>query len=118
MNGVIMRGWQWGKQGLLGGIVCLLTGCVTPWNTQLPTLYSSHPYVETRRNEQFDPFARSDLGPDTLSRPREYNDPRSTVRQSQDAAIMRSPYVPGVPNPSIAPRIGQPTQRYPQVVPF
>ncbi len=97
--------------------LCLLAGCVTPWNTQMPTPYAGPPAWETRRNERYDPFARSDLGPDTMSRPREYMDPRSSPRQSKDAAIQQGPNVSGVPNPATAPGASQPTQRYSGVVP-
>lgn len=96
----------------------VLMGCVTPWNTQMPTPYAGPPALETRRNEQFDPFARADLGPDTMSRPREYTDPRTNARQAQDAAMRQSPNVPGVQNPVQAPAPIRPTQHYQNVVPF
>jgi len=104
----------------IGTTLLLLSsvGCVTPWNTQLPTPYANHPAVETRRNEQFDPFARADLGPDTMSRPREYTDPRATPRQAADSEIRQAPQVPGVTNPANAPNSTYPTQQYPGVVPF
>ncbi|MBB03103.1 MAG: hypothetical protein CMJ47_10680 [Planctomyces sp.] len=102
----------------LGMLLLSSLGCVTPWNTQLPTPYANHPAIETRRNEQFDPFARSDLGPDTMSRPRQYTEPRATPRHSKETEIRQAPRVPGVMNPVDAPNPTVPTQQYPGVVPF
>ena len=103
---------------------------MTPWNTQLPTPYAAPPAIESRRNEQFDPFARSDLGPDTMSRPREYSDPRSRPRQVFDAAAVNSPIMspggqplspypqPAPQMPPISPVPTQPMQPYPGTNPF
>lgn len=100
------------------GLLTLLAGCVTPWNTQLPTVYSGHPYWENRRNERFDPFARGDLGPETHTRPREYMEPRTYSRRTRESSLNQAPPMPGLPNPMLAPTQGYPPQQFPGAVPF
>ncbi|MCA8987859.1 MAG: hypothetical protein KDA78_09480 [Planctomycetaceae bacterium] len=96
-------------------ISLLAAGCVHPWNTQLPTAYSGDPRFENRRYEQFDPFAATELGPDTYSRPRGYTEARDRTRVSRDSRLYQNPgaAVPG--GPMYAP---QPPAQYPGVVPF
>ncbi len=59
----------------------LLAGCVTPYNTRLPTLRPRHPAVERRSYEYHDPFPNSDLGPETNQRPWGFARPRTQPRQ-------------------------------------
>lgn len=62
------------------------SGCVTPLNTQFPSLYAMDPKIERQRNEQFDPFASSDYGPSTMSRQRDHR-PRDYERRTVDNAM-------------------------------
>ena len=47
-------------------------GCLNPMTTRLPTLGLPPEPVERTSLERFDPFADPDLGPDTESRPRAF----------------------------------------------
>ena len=101
------------------GIFCLLcTGCITPWNTQLPSLYAVDPRIENRRIEQFDPFALDDLGPKTYTRQRDYDQPRNKVRRSKEAEYMRGMPAPTMQQPVLPRGISNQPRRYPQAVPF
>ncbi|NOX54693.1 MAG: hypothetical protein GXP27_09695 [Planctomycetes bacterium] len=62
-------------------LLCVASGCITPYNTRLPTLLPRHPAVEKRSYEFHDPFPDPNLGPETDQRPRGYKRPRTQPRQ-------------------------------------
>ncbi len=105
---------------LTAGGLCLITlsGCARPWNTEFPTPYAKDPRYEERRLEQFDPFAASDLGPQTYTRPRDFTVPRDRTRRSRDANAAQAPPVPGTVPPGMAPPPVTPPPQYPGTVPY
>ena len=93
-------------------------GCITPWNTQLPSPYAMDPRIENERFKQFDPFALDDLGPKTDTRPRGYDQPRSRVRRSKEAEYFPGRPTPGVMHAPPDPRTSSRAKQYHQAVPF
>ena len=70
-----------GLAGLLGLGCFAVCGCLTPMNTRLPTLASPPAPVEKQSYRIHDPFPDEDLGPDTMTRPRGFNEPRAEPRR-------------------------------------
>ncbi len=93
-------------------------GCITPWNTQLPSPYAMDPRIENERFKQFDPFPLDDLGPKTDTRPRGYDQPRSRVRRSKEAEYFPGRPTPGVMHTPPDPRTSRRSKQYHQAVPF
>ena len=90
-----------------------LAGC-NPFITRLPTAGPLPPVqVEGPSQERFDPFASEDLGPDTFTRPPDFQngrDDRRTLLENR-----RAPRPPAGQGPlDIFPGLGG---RYPNVVP-
>ena len=107
---------------LIKAVSCLLitfcVGCVTPWNTQLPTPYAGDPKVESERMKQFDPFALDDIGPKTFTRPRDFSETRTPARRSKEAEYLRGMPTPGVSHAPLNPRSSYNPNQYNQAVPF
>ncbi|MEZ6062533.1 MAG: hypothetical protein R3C19_19495 [Planctomycetaceae bacterium] len=83
--------------------LCMLGGCMSPMNTRLPTWWTAPPQLEAKAYQRQDPFPDVDLGPDTLSRPREFTRPRSEPRRAAEQRLLQGVPVgpegvlPGVP---------------------
>ena len=98
--------------GLLGSC-----GCIQPWNYRLPTFWTRPPEVERQEYQYHDPFPDNQTGPNTGTRPKEYNIQRSQpvhIREKYDGTRIRQPVGGAVP-PPVGP---SPGSEYPQVVPF
>ncbi len=113
-NVLLHRGLQ------LGISLCLAMscGCVRPWNTELPSVQNGSPYYEQQRIQRFDPFASTELGPSTMSRPRGYEESPNITRSTQESGAYSAPVVPGTVHPQFAPPAAYPQQQYPGVVPL
>ncbi|HID24546.1 MAG TPA: hypothetical protein EYP14_19405 [Planctomycetaceae bacterium] len=79
-------------------LLCVASGCITPFNTRLPTLLPRHPAVEKRSYEFHDPFPNPDLGPETDQRPRGYKRPRTQPRQLWELRKLRQLLTEPLPN--------------------
>jgi hypothetical protein len=74
-------------------------GCLTPNNTRLPTLDTPPPPVEKRSYSIHDPFPDEELGPDTMTRPRGFNEPRAEPRKILESrALLGLDQAPLPPN--------------------
>src|SRR3712207_9149809 len=69
---------------------CLLAGCITPWNTRLPTFEPRPPALERRSFQVHDPFPEDDIGPETMVRPREFREPRDETRRATEGRDRKS----------------------------
>lgn len=67
----------------------LLSGCVNPMTTRLPTLATVDPRVEKRSFERHDPLPSKTAGPETFSRPRGFIEQRSEIRRTRENARLR-----------------------------
>ncbi|MBW3539998.1 MAG: hypothetical protein KY476_07005 [Planctomycetes bacterium] len=100
----LFRPWRLALAVLCAG------GCITPWNTRLPTFAPSDPAVERRLYQVHDPFPDQELGPETMTRPRAYEEERPQPRQIQEGRTFRDLAVPAGPSlPPLAPS----SYRYP-----
>lgn len=82
-------------------LLVFLGGCITPWNTRLPTLHSQPPVVEGRSYQLHDPFPDAQVGPDPMIRPREFIEPRAEPRRTLEGrALLGMPQTaPATPVP-------------------
>lgn len=97
-------------------LLCL-TGCLTPWNYRLPTVFNRPPEVERVEQQYHDPYPDSQLGPSTGSRPLQYTEQRPLavrIREKSDGSRLRS-LNGGFTAPPVSP---SPGSQYPAVVPF
>jgi hypothetical protein len=86
-----------------------LAGCPNPANTRFPTLAPRPPAVERQSFQRHDPFPNENLGPETFTRPREFQEQREEPRRAREAQP-----VPGVLVPET---LGPPTgANYPDAV--
>ena len=100
------------RRSPLLAFLLLLGGCITPWNTRLPTLGTRPPVVEGRSYQLHDPFPDPMTGPDTMNRPREYIEPRSEPRRAREGrALLGMPQT--VP---VAPTLPPSSWQYPDAV--
>lgn len=89
---------------LLLPFAVVFCGCITPFNTRLPTVESAPAPFEKQSYQRHDPFADGDLGPDPGIRPRDYIAPRSTPRKAAELRIFRGHQIPlNPPDESRAP---------------
>lgn len=65
-----------------------LSGCVNPFNTRLPTVATPPAPVEKQSYNIHDPFPDEDLGPDTMTRPRGFVQPRAEPRKIQEGRAL------------------------------
>jgi hypothetical protein len=79
-----MRWWMWG--------VVVGVGCVGPRETQLLTCAPRPPEMERRSYDYHDPFPDEAIGPETSTRPRTFQDPRSDTRKSFDLRFLQTIY--------------------------
>jgi hypothetical protein len=76
-----------------------LSGCVNPINTRLPTFNTPPPVVEKESYRIHDPFPDEELGPDTMTRPRGFVEPRAEPRKTLESrALLGLDAVPLPPN--------------------
>ena len=79
----------------------LLEGCITPHTTHFPSLSFMPAEYERREAQIHDPYPDSDFGPDTATRPRNFQQRPETLR-AQDkhfAALKRTQS--GAPFPAL-----------------
>lgn len=91
--------------------LCLSSGCNLA-EISTPQVRAMDPAIERARHDRHDPLPLGDLGPDTLSRGRDYGTPRSYPRRSQENYSKtidptRSQYIP-------PPQVG--VRQYPDIV--
>jgi len=93
------------RYGLLAGLLLVSGGCLSAPETRMPEIWPRHPVPEVLRFHAHDPFADQRLGPDTHTRPRDMDRPRSLARQMMEqqaahgSALGRSRTVPTRPPP-------------------
>ena len=86
----------------LGVIWCLgCCGCLNPFNTRFPTVGTAPPPVEARSYTLHDPFPDEDVGPDTMTRPRGFEEPRAEPRKTLEGRALLG--LEPVPNSTIPP---------------
>ena len=84
---------------VLGWGCLAFCGCLTPFNTRLPTIDTPPAPVEKRSYSIHDPFPDEELGPDTMTRPRGFNEPRAEPRKTLESrALLGLDPVPAPPN--------------------
>lgn len=112
MEGVSMRRTSF---SLLAVSLCCLTagGCITPWNTRLPTVEPAPTTSEKFSFQRHDPFGDRDLGPEMWVRPRGYEAPRPEARRAAELKIFRGYNAPANPPPA---QSGSTQPGYSQVV--
>ena len=70
-------------------LVTCLSGCMNPYNTRFPTLWTAHPQSELQAFQQQDPFPDPDMAPGTESRPRAFIRPRNEARRAAEQRILQ-----------------------------
>jgi len=91
----------------------VLSGCITPLNTRMPSFLPRHPRVEKHAYEFHDPFPDTLTGPETNQRPWGFGIQRTEPRHAADLKALRASQ-PGRVEPSRQPEsLGS---RYPNVV--
>jgi hypothetical protein len=90
---------RFARHGCAVAAAALVAGCVTPWNTTLPTAYPRHPALERRAFEFHDPFADESAGPDMQIRPRGYDTQRTAPRRAKEGAILQGVVPTFAPSP-------------------
>lgn len=98
---------------LLPGAV-LVCGCLNPFTTKLPSVHPRHPEAEKKSYQLHDPYPSEELGPETLSRPRGFDVPRSEQRRALESQML--PQTPPNETPA-TPRHPRRNRQYPQSVP-
>ncbi len=97
------RQWAAGQSVLLAMLCAMVTGCTSPMFARYPQWGINHPTSEGRAFEQQDPFPDPDIGPDLMSRPRDFARPRTEARRAaeqrlfQGAPAPQGSYNPGNP---------------------
>ena len=69
----------------LVAVACVMTfatGCVTPFNTELPQVAPTPSPIERAKYRLHDPFADEDAGPDTFTRPPSFQEQRPEPRRT------------------------------------
>lgn len=110
-----MKFEAWGVLLLLG--LFGLVGCLHPYQTRMPTVGYGDPRIERRAHERHDPFADSIAGPDMMSRPRGYTEPRTEPRRASEERVRQFAAPPSdqsaLPYPSQVPALGS---KYPNAI--
>lgn len=79
----------------------LLTGCLNPATTRLPTLAPGYPPAERRSLSHHDPLPDESLGPETDSRPPDFTRAREPQRRAIEGQFLQGapagPVPPGYP---------------------
>ncbi|WP_166820150.1 hypothetical protein [Thalassoroseus pseudoceratinae] len=74
--------------GLGFGLTMFATGCVTPFNTELPQVAPTPQPIERAKYRLHDPFADADAGPDTFTRPPSFQEQRPEPRRTLEGRNM------------------------------
>lgn len=84
------------------GSFAMLSGCVSPLTTRLPTWMPGDPYIERQAALTKDPYPNSDFGPDVSFRPADYQNPRSEARSAKEKFFTwaKPQLTPSDPDPS------------------
>jgi hypothetical protein len=82
------RGWKFGGLGLV--CVLSLTGCLRTQDTRFLTCLPRPAAIEARAYDFHDPFADESIGPETFTRPRAFQEPRSDTRKSSDLRFLQA----------------------------
>ncbi len=98
---------------MIGASCALLSGCMTDPYLKWPSIAPRSASAERRAAEYHDPFPDDQMGPKTFSRPRDFQAPRTTTRQS---AELRSLHMLGPDEAFAPPQSNRPERRYSQVV--
>ncbi len=107
---------HWSVAALVLACSCL-AGCITPHTTHFPSLSFMPAEYERREAQIHDPFADSDIGPETHTRPRNFQQ-RPEALRAQDrhfAALKRMQS--GAPFPAMNARPRSTGKQYLNAVP-
>lgn len=99
-------------------LACSLSeGCITPHTTHFPSLSFMPAEYERREAQIHDPYPDADIGPETATRPRNFQQRPETLRaQDRLFATMRRQQS-GAPFPALDTRPRSTGNKYPGVVP-
>ena len=67
-----------------------LAGCVGPRETQYLSCIPRPPQVEARSYDYHDPFPDENAGPETVTRPRSFVEPRTDTRKNYDLRFLQA----------------------------
>lgn len=82
------------------GMAVSMVGCVIPAGYRTPQLIPRSIAYERAESAVHDPFPVTDVGPDTMSRPREFASPRpepSRTKEKAGVSLLRNQYGTPVP---------------------
>ncbi len=97
--------------GLIGCLMTMSVGCVTPFNTELPQVAPTPPPIERAKYRLHDPFADEDAGPDTFTRPPSFQEQRAEPRRTLEGRTMLGA------DPFLGPTLPPPvSSNYPEAV--
>jgi hypothetical protein len=82
------RGW-WGMALVLAGSIGL-SGCMGAPETRFLSCIPRPPGVEARSYDLHDPFPDESAGPETFTRPRAFQEPRSDTRKTNDLRFLQA----------------------------
>jgi hypothetical protein len=82
MSGVTRTIW-------LAAALAGLAGCPNPMTTRLPTLAPAPNAAERQSQGHFDPYPDPNLGPETNTRPRDFQMPRTQQRQASEGRMFQ-----------------------------
>jgi len=103
-----------GRGGTVWMLVVACSGCIGPYETRYLSCIPRRPDVEARSYDWHDPFPDERIGPETASRPRAFQEPRSDTRKNFDLRFLQAmhptagtqlapgPMWPGYGNPGLA----------------
>jgi hypothetical protein len=75
----------------LGVVIVLgMAGCIGPRETQYLSCIPRRPDVEARSYDYHDPFPDENAGPETVTRPRSFVEPRSDTRKTFDLRFLQA----------------------------
>jgi hypothetical protein len=78
------------RRGWVVVVALGLCGCIGPRETQFLSCVPRPPHVEARSWDWHDPFPDENAGPDTVTRPRSFMEPRSDTRKSFDLRFLQA----------------------------
>ena len=87
MRHAMERGWWMIALLMVEGLG--LTGCMQQ-ETRFLSCIPRPPGVETRSYDLHDPFPDEDVGPNTFTRPRAFEEPRSDTRKTNDLRFLQA----------------------------
>lgn len=78
-------------------LAAFLSGCLTPWNTRLPTRHFESAQMQRRESQQQDPFPDDTRGPTVGARPPGFEVPRDDSLRTKNgyfSTILKQQYGP------------------------